>query len=65
MAFETFILEDGRIQVRCASHGPIVHIVKNGDDSFEIAEENGRGEIFKDYRSALLAARKIGQDPDL
>ena len=65
MAYETFNLEDGRIQVRCASHGPLVHIIQNGDGSFEIEEEGGKGEIFKDYRSVLLAARKLGQDPDL
>ena len=65
MAFQIFNLEDGRIQVRCASYGPLVHIVPRSDGTFAIQEEDVTGPIYEDYRSALLAARKLGQDPDL
>jgi hypothetical protein len=65
MAFQIFNLEDGRIQVRCTSNGPVVHIVPRSDGTFTIQEEDVTGPIYEDYRSALLAARKLGQDPDL
>jgi hypothetical protein len=65
MAFQVFELEDGCRQVRCASHGPVVHIVPRSDGTFTIQEEDITGPIYEDYRAALLAARKLGQDPDL
>jgi hypothetical protein len=64
MAFQTFALQDGRIQVRCTSPGPLVHIVPRSDGMFTIQEED-TGRIYDDYRAALLIARRIGQDPDL
>jgi hypothetical protein len=65
MAFQRFYLEDGRIQVKCSDFGPIVTLVPRPDGTYAIQEEDVTGSIYQDYRTALLAARKLAEDPDL
>jgi hypothetical protein len=62
MAYEHSHLDDGRVRIACES--AVVHILPSADGTFTI-EEEGEKNLYRDYRSALLAARKLVGDPDL
>ena len=63
MAYQLFVLPDGREEIRCTSGGS-THIVRNPYGCWAV-EEDEQKRIFANHGEALDCAREIAEDPDL
>jgi hypothetical protein len=64
MAYEMTVLQNGRLEVRCAP-GEIVHITFRFSDDTWAVDEDPERQVFLTRSEALDRARFIGNDPDL
>ncbi len=63
MAYDRFVLPDGREAIRCAP-GENFHMTHHPDGSWTV-DEDPEHRVFPNHGQALDRAREIGQDPDL